>query len=132
MIVEVIQEVACLKDGDSASAVLKDSSFSLDFILDADVVVIIHRLALAALPHAVMRLHLHVEFRVAVHDAALLNEAFEGADFHGQTEGFVGEVGQTAASDLCFCWQDFLLCFFRLGFLCFTDEGEGVQRLFGA
>lgn len=72
-----------MKDCDSASAVLKDSSFSLDLVLNADVVVVIHRLALAALPHAVMRLHLHVEFGVAVHDAALLNEAFERADFHG-------------------------------------------------
>lgn len=98
-----------MKDGDSASAVLKDSSFSLDLVLDADVVIIIHCLALAALPHAIMRLHLHVEFGVAVHDAAFLNEAFEWADFHGQTKGFVGEVRQTAANDLCFGWQDFLL-----------------------
>lgn len=83
MIVKVIQEVAGLKDGDSASTVLKDPSFPLDLVLNADVVIIVHGLALAALPHAVMRLHLHVEFGVAVHDAALLNEAFEGADFHG-------------------------------------------------
>lgn len=73
LIVKVVQKVAGLKDGDSASTILKDSSFALDFILDADVVIIVHSLALSALPHTVMRLHFHVEFRVAVHNAALFN-----------------------------------------------------------
>jgi hypothetical protein len=40
-------------------------------------------------PHAVVRLHLEVEFGVAVHHAAFLYEALEGADFHGQPKGFV-------------------------------------------
>ena len=73
LIVKVIQKVAGLKDGDSASTVLKDSSFALDFILDADVVIIVHGLPLSAMPHAVMGLHLHVEFRVAIHNAAFFN-----------------------------------------------------------
>jgi len=78
-----------LKDSHAASPILEHSSLTLNLVLDADVVLVVHRLPLAAVPHAVVRLHLEVEFGVAVHHAAFLYEALEGADFHGQPKGFV-------------------------------------------
>ena len=78
-----------MKDSHAASPILEHSSLTLNLVLDADAVLVVHRLPLAAVPHAVVRLHLEVEFGVAVHHAAFLYEALEGADFHGQPKGFV-------------------------------------------
>jgi hypothetical protein len=106
---------------------LENSSLSLNLVLDTDVILVVHYLALAALPHAIMRLHLHVKLRVAVHHAALLNEALEWTDFHSQTEGFIGKIGKTVASNLSLGRDDLFLSFFRFQFFVISNKGEGVQ-----
>lgn len=112
MIVHILQKVASLENGDSTSSVLEYPSFSFDFILDAYVVLIVIGLALTALPHAVMGLHLHVEFWIAVHDTTFFYKALKGTNFHSQTEGFVGKICQTVPSDFSFGGDYLFLGFF--------------------
>jgi hypothetical protein len=126
LVVHILQQVAGLQDGHSTASILEDPSLPLDLILDADVVLVVHGLSLAALPHAAVGLHLHVELGVAVHHAALLDEALERTDFHGQTEGFVGEVGQTVTSDFGLGGENFLLGLLRLVLFGVGDKCEGV------
>jgi len=61
-----------VQDGDPTAPVQEHPSLLLDLLLDAEVVVLLQQLA-----HTVVFSHLEVEFRVAVHYAALLHHALE-------------------------------------------------------
>lgn len=89
MEIEVFQKVASLKDSHPAPSILEHPAFSLDLVLDANIVVVLF-LGLVALPHTVLGLDLEVKFRVAVHYCTLLDQALERTDLHRNSEGAIG------------------------------------------
>jgi len=82
-------------------------------------------------PHAVVRLHLQVQLRIAVHDTAFLYEALKGTNFHGQPKGFIGKTGQTVTSYLGLSRKDLLLGLLRFGLFSIDDQRERSQRFLG-
>lgn len=65
-----------MQDGHPTAPVYEDTSFSLNLVIDAEVVLVIinHHITLA---DAVVIAHFEVELRIAVHDTTFFHHTFE-------------------------------------------------------